>query len=166
MHSLRPKRPHFTRTDLESPTCLRDRYPFMDDTCPPLESVVDFCENAKAWLDAHEDNVVSLHCKAGKGRAGIMAACLMVRMGETAQAALTSFDAVRRSGRGKGGRHYKCCWPPLVRLMVNVSLEFLRLESHFPRMIFQPGNSGLGPPLREVENVIGNQSDVNRSSYG
>lgn len=71
------------------------RYPFTDDTCPPLESVVDFCENAKAWLDAHEENVVSLHCKAGKGRAGIMAACLMVRMGEAAQTAVHSYEAVR-----------------------------------------------------------------------
>ena len=60
--------------------------------------MVDFCENAKAWLDAHEDNVVSLHCKAGKGRAGIMAACLMVRMGETAATAVESFDAVRIGG--------------------------------------------------------------------
>ncbi|CAM9495881.1 unnamed protein product, partial [Laminaria digitata] len=73
-----------------------ESYPFTDDTCPPLESVVDFCENAKAWLDAHEENVVSLHCKAEKGRAGIMAACLMVRMGETAQIAVASYDEVRR----------------------------------------------------------------------
>lgn len=55
---------------------------------------MDFCENAKAWLDMDENNVVSLHCKAGKGRAGIMAACLMVRLGETAEAAVTKFDAV------------------------------------------------------------------------
>lgn len=82
-----------------------DRYPFTDDTCPPLESVVEFCENAKTWLDAHEENVVSLHCKAGKGKAWIMAACLMVRMGETAQEAVASYDAVRRQSwkRGNGG---------------------------------------------------------------
>lgn len=73
---------------------IPNRFPFADHTCPPLESVVDFCESAKAWLDTDEANVVSLHCKAGKGRAGIMAACLMVRMGETAEAALATFDAV------------------------------------------------------------------------
>ncbi|CAM9111294.1 unnamed protein product, partial [Hapterophycus canaliculatus] len=89
------------RTRRQSWLCRR--YPFTDDTCPPLESVVDFCENAKAWLDANEDNVVSLHCKAGKARAGIMAACLMVRMGETAQEAVACYDAnlgadIRRSG--------------------------------------------------------------------
>lgn len=43
---------------------------------------------------------MSLHCKAGKGRAGIMAACLMVRMGETAHTAVASFDAVRSKGGG------------------------------------------------------------------
>ena len=56
---------------------------------------MDFCESAKAWLDMHEDNVVSLHCKAGKGRAGIMAACLMVRLGETASASVSKFDEVK-----------------------------------------------------------------------
>lgn len=73
--------------------------------------MVDFCENAKAWLDAHDDNVVSLHCKAGKGRAGIMAACLMVRMGETAQAAVARYDAVRRMGGPGGGYSTLFCMP-------------------------------------------------------
>lgn len=56
---------------------------------------MDFCESAKAWLDMDEENVVALHCKAGKGRAGIMAACLLVRMGETAEAAINKYDSVR-----------------------------------------------------------------------
>lgn len=55
---------------------------------------MNFCENAKAWLDMDEQNVVSLHCKAGKGRAGIMAACLLIRLGETANDAVSKYDAV------------------------------------------------------------------------
>jgi len=51
---------------------------------------------------------VSLHCKAGKGRAGIMAACLMVRMGETAHTAVASFDAVRSAGEGEGFLLFSC----------------------------------------------------------
>lgn len=58
---------------------------------------MNFCESAKAWLDMDEQNVVSLHCKAGKGRAGIMAACLLIRLGETASGAVSKFDAVRRT---------------------------------------------------------------------
>lgn len=86
------------------------RYPFSDHTCPPLESVVNFCENAKAWLDMDENNVVSLHCKAGKGRAGIMAACLLVRLGETAADAVSKFDAVRRPGIFTLVGSYTCEW--------------------------------------------------------
>lgn len=56
---------------------------------------MNFCENAKAWLDMDENNVVSLHCKAGKGRAGIMAACLLVRLGNTAREAVSKYDEVR-----------------------------------------------------------------------
>ncbi|CAM9724235.1 unnamed protein product [Scytosiphon promiscuus] len=44
-----------------------------------------------------EQNVVSLHCKAGKGRAGIMAACLLIRLGDTASGAVSKFDATRVS---------------------------------------------------------------------
>lgn len=60
---------------------------------------MNFCENAKAWLDMDEQNVVSLHCKAGKGRAGIMAACLLVRLGETATDAVSKYDAVSEADR-------------------------------------------------------------------
>lgn len=44
--------------------------------------------------------MVALHCKAGKGRAGIMAACLMVRLGDTAEAAINKYDSVRRRRSG------------------------------------------------------------------
>lgn len=60
---------------------------------------MNFCENAKAWLDMDEENVVSLHCKAGKGRAGIMAACLLIRLGETASDAVSKYDAVSGTDR-------------------------------------------------------------------
>ncbi|CAM9328489.1 unnamed protein product [Choristocarpus tenellus] len=74
-----------------------ERFPFTDHTCPPLRTVVEFCESAKAWLDSDENNVVSLHCKAGKGRAGIMATCLMVRMGSTVEDAISTYNSRRVS---------------------------------------------------------------------
>lgn len=101
------------------PIYLGDRFPFTDHTCPPLESVVNFCESAKAWLDMDEENVVSLHCKAGKGRAGIMTACLMIRLGATATDAVSKYDAVRRGGNRQHGRRSSfvwCCWCCFPRL--------------------------------------------------
>lgn len=40
--------------------------------------VQQFCADAAAWLAAHPHNVVAVHCKAGKGRTGIMICCLML----------------------------------------------------------------------------------------
>jgi hypothetical protein len=49
-----------------------ERYPFLDHGCPYLETMVNFCDSAASWLEADPQNVVALHCKAGKGRAGLM----------------------------------------------------------------------------------------------
>jgi hypothetical protein len=45
---------------------------------PALRVVQQFCADAAAWLAAHPHNVVAVHCKAGKGRTGIMICCLML----------------------------------------------------------------------------------------
>lgn len=68
-----------------------ERYPFKDHHTPPLETMVAFANSAKAYLDADPDNVVNMHCKAGKGRAGLMCCVLLVRSG-TAQSALAAMD--------------------------------------------------------------------------
>ena len=76
-----------------------ERYPFKDHNTPPLETLIEFGESAKSWLDANPDNICSLHCKAGKGRAGLMSCVLMVRSGEFQSAieALDHYDATRVS---------------------------------------------------------------------
>eukprot|EP00879_Flechtneria_rotunda_P002000 GHRR01002177.1.p1 GENE.GHRR01002177.1~~GHRR01002177.1.p1 ORF type:complete len:1461 (+),score=576.75 GHRR01002177.1:827-5209(+) len=52
--------------------------PFDDHQTPPLQVVQQFCSDAAAWLVAHPHNVVVVHCKAGKGRTGIMICCLLM----------------------------------------------------------------------------------------
>lgn len=107
------------RDKTNSPTFTKiDRYPFADHTCPPLDTVVDFCESAKAWLDIDVANIVSLHCKAGKGRAGIMAACLMVRMGDTAEEAVAKYDTVRANPNYKMKVEYGARVVKRARVMI------------------------------------------------
>ncbi len=50
-----------------------------DHNPAPLICIQPFCESAKRWLDADPQNVVAVHCKAGKGRTGMMISALMVR---------------------------------------------------------------------------------------
>jgi len=42
-----------------------------------LEMIKDFVLDACDWLNAKENNVVAVHCKAGKGRTGLMICCLL-----------------------------------------------------------------------------------------
>uniref|UniRef100_K3WTT8 Phosphatidylinositol-3,4,5-trisphosphate 3-phosphatase n=1 Tax=Globisporangium ultimum (strain ATCC 200006 / CBS 805.95 / DAOM BR144) TaxID=431595 RepID=K3WTT8_GLOUD len=72
-------------------------YPIEDHNVPTFEQLTAFCEHAAAWLNADPDRVVALHCKAGKGRAGMMACMLLVRMqyANSAAAAIERYNRVR-----------------------------------------------------------------------
>lgn len=58
-----------------------ERYPFKDHNTPPFKTMVEFADSAKEWLDKDPRHVVNMHCKAGKGRAGLMCCVLLVRTG-------------------------------------------------------------------------------------
>lgn len=74
-----------------------ERYPFKDHNTPPLETMVEFANSAKFWLDLDPQNVCSMHCKAGKGRAGLMACILLLRSGaaSSAKEAMDLYDRTR-----------------------------------------------------------------------
>lgn len=88
------------------PSCLGGQvvhFPFGDHQAPPLGLIVQFCEDAEQWLLANPRNTVVVHCKAGKGRTGIMICALLMHMGlcEGPEEALGLF-AERRTADGKG----------------------------------------------------------------
>lgn len=74
-----------------------ERYPFKDHNTPPLETMAAFANSVKAWLDENPENVVNLHCKAGKGRAGLMCCVALVRTGiaRSAAEAMEIYDRER-----------------------------------------------------------------------
>ncbi|KOO29531.1 phosphatase and tensin-like protein [Chrysochromulina tobinii] len=53
-------------------------FPFDDHTPPPLRMMGEFCRSAQDFLQAHPSNVVAIHCKAGKGRTGVMVAAFLL----------------------------------------------------------------------------------------
>lgn len=73
------------------------RFPFDDHNAPPLGTIAALCDNASEFLAQGDDYVVAIHCKAGKGRTGLMVAALMLKLGEfdTAADALTFFGWAR-----------------------------------------------------------------------
>mmetsp|Transcript_51278 Transcript_51278/g.133176 ORF Transcript_51278/g.133176 Transcript_51278/m.133176 type:complete len:427 (-) Transcript_51278:91-1371(-) len=78
-------------------------FPFDDHGAPPLMLVVAFCRSAKSWLLQSLENVVAVHCKAGKGRTGLMACCLVMHLGyqRTATDAIAFYNG-RRTKDGRG----------------------------------------------------------------
>ncbi|KAK2958434.1 putative Phosphatidylinositol 3,4,5-trisphosphate 3-phosphatase [Blattamonas nauphoetae] len=55
-------------------------YPFADHNCPPFEMIEAFCVDAATYLNQDPKNVVAVHCKAGKGRTGLMICALLLYM--------------------------------------------------------------------------------------
>lgn len=78
-------------------------YPFNDHNPSSLQKIVDFCKDVEEFLAENAQNVVAVHCKAGKGRTGLMLASYMVWSGmfPTAKAALKFFGD-ERTHDGKG----------------------------------------------------------------
>eukprot|EP00440_Ansanella_granifera_P064104 gb/GFBE01069496.1/.p1 GENE.gb/GFBE01069496.1/~~gb/GFBE01069496.1/.p1 ORF type:complete len:518 (+),score=60.43 gb/GFBE01069496.1/:1-1554(+) len=82
------------------------------DHCPPdFRNVLRFCQDAEAWLKGDDDNVVAIHCKAGKGRSGTMLSALLVYAG----AAASAQEALRWFGTIRGGTRSGVTIPSQIR---------------------------------------------------
>ena len=76
---------------------LRDHHP------PPLHVIKPFCERAHSWLTSDSSHVIAVHCKAGKGRTGVMICCYLLHAGlaSSPRQAMEIFGR-RRTADGNG----------------------------------------------------------------
>eukprot|EP00474_Spongospora_subterranea_P000272 CRZ00730.1 hypothetical protein [Spongospora subterranea] len=88
------------------PSCFNNNvaaFPFDDHNPPPLKMMLAFCREVEAYLSVDSQNVVAVHCKAGKGRTGVMAAAYLLYSGEKATSSeALDFFAEQRTADGKG----------------------------------------------------------------
>ena len=89
--------------DLEGYFESVERFPFYDHNPCALQLIEQFCNSVFAYLAEDPENVVGIHCKAGKGRTGLMISCYLLHCGncERASDALDLF-ARERTHNGKG----------------------------------------------------------------
>lgn len=78
-------------------------FPIDDHNPPEFTKIKAFCEDVKNWLEANSDNVAAIHCKAGKGRTGVMV-CSYIIHAEHCDNAVAALDlyAERRTKDMKG----------------------------------------------------------------
>jgi phosphatidylinositol-3,4,5-trisphosphate 3-phosphatase/dual-specificity protein phosphatase PTEN len=78
-----------------------ERFPFDDHSPPPLGLLYYFCESAHEWLSQSKENVIAVHCKAGKGRTGtcISAYFLYARLYRTPSEAMAAYGNARTKNR-------------------------------------------------------------------
>eukprot|EP01137_Pigoraptor_chileana_P029154 Opistho-2@13977 len=72
-------------------------FPFDDHNAPPFELIQPFCEDVEKWMKEDDRNVVVIHCKAGKGRTGVMIAAFLLhcKMWDKTEDALQYYGAAR-----------------------------------------------------------------------
>jgi phosphatidylinositol-3,4,5-trisphosphate 3-phosphatase and dual-specificity protein phosphatase PTEN len=78
-------------------------WPFDDHNPCPLAMIAPFCSSVEEYLNDHELNVVAIHCKAGKGRTGLLFCCYLLHSGAAKDAAeALKLFGERRTHNGHG----------------------------------------------------------------
>lgn len=72
-------------------------FPFDDHHPPKFDDIKPFCEDVTKWLQKNQKNVAVVHCKAGKGRTGVMICCYLLhsKLCESAEESLEYYGRQR-----------------------------------------------------------------------
>ena len=138
-------------------------FPFRDHEAPPLNLLRPFCEDCKKFLDEDENNVIAIHCKAGKGRTGTCVSCLLLYLNifETAAECLKYYGQMRvENGRGvtvPSQIRYVFYFEKIIKLNIPHPIKFKTVCIKKIKMVTIPNVSKMGSsctPTFTIENTV------------
>jgi phosphatidylinositol-3,4,5-trisphosphate 3-phosphatase and dual-specificity protein phosphatase PTEN len=102
------------------------QFAFDDHNCPSIQLILEFCQDVALYLAEHPENVVAIHCKAGKGRTGLMiSAFLLWSESYTSADQAMHFFATQRTLNAKG-------------VTIPSQQRYVRYFQHFLRQYYGP----------------------------
>jgi len=143
-------------------------FPFYDHNAPPINLIDECCKDIRSWLDDPE-HIVGIHCKAGKGRTGLIICCYLLYEGvcATSDEALVYYGN-KRTVDGKGvtiasQQRYIRYYERVLKEMNGIIPPITPLIITRVRIATYPKKEVLGDPfiIIEMDSKI-----VHKSGYG
>ena len=135
-----------------------EKLPFRDHNAPPIHFIVNLCREAVKFLNLHPENVVTVHCRGGKGRTGTMVSSLLIWTGvyDTWVDAATYFSK-RRTDLTLGEYPYQGITSP----------SQLRYVSYISRMLNPTfdNESTLAPPSLLLTKIVMRTTPLNNMKH-
>lgn len=144
------------------------RYPVADHNVPTLGLMLAFCEYTEQWMHQHQENVISVHCRGGKGRSGTMICAWLLYSGlcPTAEDALHLFGS-KRTDWSKGSKFQgvetqsQCRYIGYFEWVIKNNKT---LPSHVPRVSLTKIVVEVSPSLQALARKYGWRKKVNAST--